>query len=256
MTQKSQSAEDLSPHKGVQTVMTAQLALRQFLLLFAAATMLLLMAFFIKYYNAEQASFLYLWQNQVNVDLRIIAIPVLIVIFYGYVLLNGILFALGPSERSFSFFFFSMVVALLVLNYDQSVLDWFVQYFAQAQLRPQNTVSAFKILFAGLFFLVIITMHYNILSDDFARRMLRRGVPTDEVAQVRPGMFKVLVPTVLTAGALAFGLALVGELGALIFQQHGLFLSKLQLVLLAALIVPMAYLIRGILREMRRTSAE
>ncbi len=239
-------------HRGLQGVMTAQHVGRQFLLLFAAATVLLIMAFFIEYYDFEAGKFSTWWDNQPNVDLKIFVIPLIPLIIYGYVLVNGILFTLGPSERSFNFFFAAMMLAVIVANYDQSILDWIVKFFAAATLRPQNVVSALKILFAALFFLILIVMPYNILSDDFARRMLRPGVTTEEVARIRPGMFKVLIPAILTAGAAATGLALLGEFSSLIFGQGGLFVRKVQVVLLAALVVPMAFLIRSILRDLAR----
>jgi hypothetical protein len=233
--------------RGIQAVMTAQLAGRQFLLLLAAATALLFMSMFINFYGV---SFWRAWDSMDLLQWRFIAIHPLLLLIYGYVILSGVLFALGPSERGFAFFFGSMVLAVLVANYDHSIIDWFLGLFGGVRFQQRNPVSAFKILFAGLFFLVLIIMHYNVLADDFARRMLRRGVPTEEVAQIRSGMFKVLVPTVFTASAIAFGLAVLAEFSALVFQDSGLFLPKLQLFLLAALLVPIAFLIRGILLDL------
>lgn len=256
MTREADDAPDpLRQRRGVQTAMTASLVARQLLLLFLLGTALLLMSLFVGYYNADQATGLYFLTDGPRVDLKYFVLPLLVVMVYGYVLLMGLLFALGPSERTFRWFFATMMGALLVANYDQSILDWFLRFFAAAALRPQNVVSAMKILFAGLFFLVLIIMHYNILADDFARRLLRRGVPTEEVARIRPNMFKVLVPAILTAGGVAFGLALLGEAGALLFQQGGLLIPKVQLLLLAALVVPMAYLVRGILRDLAQRRA-
>lgn len=239
--------------RGLQASMTAQLAARQFGLLFLAATALLLMTFFLNYYGV--VNFNYLWNELAPIGYKSVQLPALLVVVYGYVLLSGILFALGPSEKGFTFFFGAMILALLVINYDHSVLDWFL-FLTVARIIPPNPVSVFKIVLAGLFMLVVIAMHYNVLADDFARRMIQRGLPTEEAARIRPGMFKVLVPTVLTAAGVATGLALVGEFGALVFQQSTLFLPKLELLLLAALVVPMAFLIRAILRAMGREDAQ
>lgn len=236
--------------RGLQAQMTAMLVLRQFSLLFVAATALFLMWFFLNYHG--QVTGPELWEELPAIDLKVIALPMLIVLTYGYVLFNGILFAIGPSERSFNLFFYGMLTALLVLNYDQSILDWFVILGAKARLATPQVVRWEKILLAGPFFLAIITMHYNILADDFARRMLRRGVPTEEVAQIRPGIFKILVPTIITASLLALGLSLVGEFSALTFGRQGLF-PKVELVILALLGALIAFLLRGILRDLSRT---
>jgi hypothetical protein len=234
--------------RGLQSVMTARLAARQLGLLFLAATALLFVCFFINYYG--QATFWSVWNAMDPIQYKFIAIHPLLLLIYGYVFFNGLLFALGPSERSFGLFFSSMIFALLVANYDNSIIDWFLTLFGGVTIRIVHRVHPMKILFAGLFFLAVIAMHYNILSDDFARRMLRRGVPTEEVAQVRPGMFKVMVPTVLTAGVVAFGLSLLGWFSSFVFQDNPLHVSKLELFLLAALLVPMAFLLRGILRDL------
>lgn len=233
--------------RGLQSVMTARLAARQLGLLFLAATALLVVCFFFNFYGA---SFWYAWNNMDPIPLKIISIHPLLILIYGYVLFNGLLFALGPSERSFGFFFSSMIFALLVANYDHSIIDWFLSLFAPGRFAIIHIVSPWKILFAGVFLLCIIAMHYNILSDDFARRMLRRGVPTEEVAQVRPGMFKVMVPTVITASAVAFAMSLLGWFVGLIFRENPLYVAKLQLFLMAGLLVPIAFLLRSILRDL------
>lgn len=237
--------------RGLQAIMTAQLAFRQFGLLLLAGFVLFLMWFRFHYFGAD---FEYL-SSAGPIQWKFISINILLFGTLVYVLLNGLLFALGPSERSFNFFFGAMILGLLVLNYDHSILDW-LWIAAKSVATPaiDNDVDFWKILIAGAFFLIIISMHYNVLSDDFARRMIRRGVPTSEAARIRPGMFKILVPLVITAGAVATGLALVAEFSALIFSGHGL-APKVQLFLLAALVIPMAFLIRNILREMSKEHA-
>lgn len=250
-TQEDEAADPLRPdaYKGTQATMTARLIFRQFGFLFLAATFLLFATFFINFYDGL-LDFGDIWRNSPTLQWGPFAIHSWLVIVYGYVFLVGILFALGPSERSFRLFFFLMMAALLAIHYDHSILDWFLRAFLTADIRPQNAVSVFKILFSCLFLVVIIVMHYNVLSDDFARRFLRRGVPTDEVARVRPGVFKVLVPTILSAAALATALGLLGELGQLIFRDTTFLPGKLQLFVLAGLMVPVAFLIRGILRDL------
>lgn len=233
---------------GLQGIMTARLAARQFGLLFLLATALLCISFFINFYGL--LTFQSMWDNLPLIQYKFIVIHPVLLFVYGYVLFNGVVFALGPSERSFNFFFSSMILALLVVNYDHSIIDWFTMFGAGVKAAIIHVNHPFKILFAGLFFLVLVIMHYNILSDDFARRMLRRGVPTEEVAQIRAGMFQAAIPAILTASVIAFVLSIVAWFAGFIFRDVGLFIPKLELVLLAALFVPIAFLLRGILKDL------
>lgn len=235
---------------GFQARLTAALALRQFLLLFLVGTSWLAMWFFFKY---GTGSYVITWNSLWTlppVGFKYFALPAILVFVYGFILFAGILFALGPSERSFNFYFYSMIFALLLVNYDHSIIDWVA--FTVVKFRIANIVSAFKIILAGPFLLFVALMHYNILADDFTRRMLRRGVPTEEALRIRPKMLQVLFPTVVAASALAAALALVGEVSAFVFNYHGLFVRKLNLLLLAGIGVAVAFTLRSILREMGR----
>lgn len=239
-------ADPAGRSKGIQAAMTARLAFRQFGLLFLAGTALLLSAMLIDYYGV---TFFYLWPRAPVIQYKGIGVHSILLLIYGYPLLMGVLFALGPSERTFRFFFYSMLAAVLAVNYDHSIVDWFFSLF-RLTLRPHNPVGPLKVATSGLLLLVLIAMHYNVLSDDFARRMIRRGIPIDEVAHLRPAMFKVLVPTVMTAIGVAFALALVGEFSSFIFGQAPQLPGKVQLWVLAGLVIPIAFLLRSILREL------
>lgn len=228
--------------------LTAALALRQFGLLFLIATAWLGMWFFFDWFQVDWE---FLW-NLPPVGFKYFALPAILVLVYGYVLLAGILFALGPSERSFNLFFYSMLFALFLVNYDHSIIDWFAFGAAGFKFQLSNLVSASKIILGGAFVLFVALMHYNILADDFSRRMLRRGVPTEEALRIRPGMLKVLFPTIIAAAALASGLAILGEISAFVFGNHGLFVRKINLVLLGVIGIAIAFTLRGILREMGR----
>lgn len=235
---------------GLHARLTFALAGRQLGLLFLVATTYFLMWFFFDWFQVDWE---FLWDLP-PVGFKYFVLPAMIVFVYGYVLLTGLLFALGPSERSFNLFFFSMLAGLFLVNYDHSIIDWlaFGQVGLKFRIPVSQIVSAFKVLLAGPFFLFVILMHYNILADDFAKRMMRRGLPTEEALKVRPGMLKVLVPTVVAASALAAALALLGEVSAFVFNYHGLFVRKINLVLLAGVGIALAFTLRGILREMDR----
>lgn len=243
-------AKPLDPQRSVRAALTLKLVSLQVGLLFLLATSLLLVCLGFKYYY-EPYTFTNIASQMGDVDLKIFQVPTLVLLIYAYVIGNGLLFAVSPSERSFNLFFTSMIAILAVANADHFVLDWFVGLFG-ARFPQKNAVGFFQILASVPFFLFLTMMHYNILSDDLQRRLLRRGVPTSEIAHIRRYMYRVLVPVVFVAGAFASGLALVGEFSAFLFQQNALF-SNLELIFLAALIIPIAFLVRSILRDLAGT---
>jgi hypothetical protein len=100
---------------------------------------------------------------------------------------------------------------------------------------------------AGMF-AALIAMHYNILADDFTRRMLGRGVAAEEALPIRGHMVKLLAPILGTAAAVVAAMGLVAEFSQLVFGTQGLF-PKLEIVLLGVLGVGIGALLLSILRD-------
>lgn len=234
--------------RGLSIKLTTELVVRQFSLLFIIGTLLLATVWFFNLYNIERLGGPAFFTAG-NISFKYFELPAIVVFVYGYVFLIGILFALVPSERSFTFFFYGILAALVVVQYDHSVIDWVLGVVFRGSLRVPNPVSVIKVaLVAGLLSTVIL-MHYNILSDDFTKRMIRRGIPTEEAVRIRPGIYKSLVPLLTSCTLAAVGLGLVGEFSALVFQSHGLF-PKIEIVLLGAFGVVLGFILRSIIREL------
>jgi hypothetical protein len=226
--------------------LTASFLVRQFILLGIMGTCLLAMLFFYDLYG------LFKWSNFWElgyVSFKWISLPTIVVIVYGYVLIIGVLFALVPSERSFQFFFYGIALALFFVNYDHTMLDWLLQAVFSATLAVPNPISVFKIAIATILLGALAYMHYNILSDDFTKRMIRRGIPTEEAARIRPAMIASLLPLLTVCAAIAVGLGLVGEFSQLVFRDHGLF-PKIEILLLGVFGVAIGFLLRSIIKEL------
>lgn len=232
---------------GLRVRLTGLLMIRQLGLLFVVATFLLAQFFLFNLYN--QVTFGDFWEPRIAI--RDVVVPAILVAIYGGVFLVGLAFAVGPSERSFTVFLLIMVLGFAIANYDHSVLEWLIAPAAGVSIETFNTVSPPKILLAGIMFSAIAVMHYNILSDDFTRRLLGRGVAAEEVLPVRGHMIRFLLPVLGTAVAVATGLALVGEFSQLVFQRHGLF-PKFEIVLLGIFGVSIGVLLLMILRELQK----
>jgi uncharacterized membrane protein len=232
--------------------LSATLAVRQFFLLFVIATLLLLSLYFYNFYGAyDWADF---WDLPL-VSFRYITLPLIVVVVYGYVYLWGTLFAFVPSERSFQMLFYGILFGVFLTHYDHSILDWAVRAVFRGDLVVNNPVSVFKIAVTTGILSTLVFMHYNILSDDFTKRMVRRGIPTNEAIRIRPSMMTVLVPILVAASVAATGLGLVGEFSALVFQNHGLF-PKLEILLLGVLGVAVGFVLRSIIRELYQAGGD
>lgn len=231
-----------------QVGLTASFVVRQFVLLGVVATCLLLSLYFFNLYKILDWSVF--WDKLGWVDLKWFSLPAIVVIVYGYVLFGGILFALVPSERSFQMFFITIAASLFVSNYDHTTLDWFQRFLVKGlSVGNQNPVDVRKLPLVAGALGAMIYMHYNILADDFTRRMIRRGIPTEEVHRIRPAMLTSLLPLLtLCAGAIV-AIGLVGHLSALIFQDHGL-IPKLEMVMLGGFGVLIGYILLSIIKEL------
>jgi hypothetical protein len=219
---------------------------RQLLLLGVIAILILASLFFYDLYG--QVTWDVFWELP-SVSFKWIVLPGIVVGVFGYVLLIGLLFALVPSERSFQVFFYGICAALFAINYDHTVLDWIFQAVFSASLRVPNQVNVFKLVLASGILGAMIYMHYNILSDDFTKRMIRRGIPTDEIARIRPAMIASLLPLLTICTVIAGVMGLVGEFSELVFQNHGLF-AKLPILLLGVFGVTIAFLLKSIIKEL------
>ncbi|MBI2078500.1 MAG: hypothetical protein HYT80_09060 [Euryarchaeota archaeon] len=231
----------------LQARLTSAFVTRQFVLLTLIAVLFFVVLFFFDYFKYDWDFF---WDELPLVDFKYLPpLPAIVVLVFGYTYLIGVLFALVPSERSFQFFFNGILTALFVLNYDHSVIDWlFLSVGGTA--RESNPVSLFKIIASCALLSAVIVMHYNILSDDFTRRMIRRGIPTEEAARIRPGMVASLLPLLFACGVVAAVLGVIGEFSALIFgAQRGLF-PKMEIVLLGGIGIGIAYVLRSIIKEL------
>lgn len=236
-----------------QVGLTASFIVRQFVLLGVVATCILASLFFFNLYNLIEWEDLW---NLPNVSLRWFSLPAIVVVVYGYVLLGGILFALVPSERSFGAFFFTVAAALFLTNYDHTNLDWFQRILVRrGQALLQNPVSVFKLVAIGGALGAMIYMHYNILADDFTRRMIRRGIPTEEVHRIRPAMLASLLPLLAICVGAIVVVGLVGELSALVFQDHGL-IPKLEMLILGVFGVLIGYILLSIIKELYQAGGD
>jgi pheromone shutdown protein TraB len=164
-----------------------------------------------------------------------------------YVIVTGVVFGVGPNERSFQVLLFLMLFGVWLVHYGHSILDWFVTSAGLAATNP-NPVSLFRALLAAGMFAALIAMHYNILADDFTRRMLGRGVAAEEALPIRGHMVKLLAPILGTAAAVVAAMGLVAEFSQLVFGTQGLF-PKLEIVLLGVLGVGIGALLLSILRD-------
>lgn len=237
---------------GIQAKLTTAFLTRQFFLLFVIATLLLLSLYFYNFYNGLQ------WEDfwaLPHVTFKYFTLPAIIVLVYGYVYLWGVLFALVPSERSFQLFFYGIMFALFLIHYDHSILDWAVRAVFRGDLRVPNPVSLFKVALATGILSTVVYMHYNILGDDFTKRLVRRGIPTEELAHVRTNMMTVLAPILFAASVIAVAIAFVGEFSALVFQDHGLF-PKIEILLLGVFGVAIGFVLRSIIRELYQGGGE
>ena len=245
MTTNRPDADGATSAVMFQARLTTAFVTRQFGLLSLIGVLFFVVLYFFDYFQFDWD---YFWQLG-SIDLKYLPpLPIILVLVFGYTYLIGILFALVPSERSFQFFFNGILAALFVLNYDHSVIDWLVLSIG-ASVRQQNPVSVFKLVASSALFSAVIFMHYNILSDDFTRRMVRRGIPTEEAAMIRQGMMKSLVPLLFACVIVAGALGLVAEFSALVFQSHGL-LPKIEIVLLGGLGIAIGYVLRSIIKEL------
>jgi hypothetical protein len=174
-------------------------------------------------------------------------LPILVAGVFAFVFATGIVFAAGPSERSFTIFLLLIIAATGAANYDHSILDWFLAIVPKVAVTNSNPVSVLKVLLGAGMFAAVVLMHYNILADDFTRRLLGRGVAAEEVVPVRRHMVRLLLPVLFSAGAVAVTLGLVGEFSQLVFQGHGLF-AKFEIVVLGGLGVAIGYVLLQILR--------
>lgn len=248
MTEVPQNTADgANPAATLGTRLTATLFARQFFLLFVISTLLLMSLYFYNFYNAIDRHDIFGPLIQFKYGP---ALPLIVVVTYGYVYLWGGMFAFVPSERSYQMFFYGMLFAVFLANYDHSVLDWAVRAVFRGDLVNQNQVSVFKLATTVGILSTLAFMHYNILSDDFTKRMVRRGIPTNEVARIRSSMMSVLLPILFAASVVATGLALVGEFSALVFQNHGLPLPKLEILILGVLGVAVGFVLRSIIKEL------
>jgi hypothetical protein len=231
--------------KTVGSRLNLTLVSRQFVLLFVIATLLLISLYFYNFYGVD-------WQriSEPLVQFKYgPPLPLVVVVVYSYVFIWGGIFAFVPSERSYQMFFYGILFAILLTNYDHSILDWVVRAAFRADLVNDHQVSVFKIAVTSGVLSTLAFMHYNILSDDFTKRMVRRGIPTNEAAKIRNSMMTVLVPILFAASVIATALALVGEFSALVFQNHGLF-PKLEILLLGVLGVAVGFVLRSIIKEL------
>lgn len=240
------------PPQGVGGRLAAAFVGRQLLLLGVIGLLLLATLFFYNLYNI--VTWTTFWEMP-SVSFRFLVLPGIVVLVFGYVLLIGLLFALVPSERSFLFFFYGTALALFATHYDQSILDWITQGVYSARLGVPNPVDVFKLMLASGILGAVIFMHYNILSDDFTKRMIRRGIPTDEVAKIRPAMMASLLPLLTVCAVIAGVLGLVGEFSELVFQNHGLF-AKVEILLLGVFGVAIGFLLRSIIKELYQGGGE
>lgn len=231
-------------HKSLRVRLTGILMARQVGLLVVIAVLLLLQTFFFNLYGGI-IDWTDLWGPRVALR-EWLVLPAILVGTVVAVLLIGLAFAAGPSEQSFHIFLLIMIGLVGTVHYDHSILDWLLAA-GGLSLVHQNPVSAPKLVLGCATFAAIILMHYNILSDDFTRRMLGRGVAAEEVLPVRGHMIRLLIPLLITATAVAGALALVGEFSQLIFENRGLF-PKLEIVLLGAIGVAIGVLLLYILR--------
>lgn len=230
-------------HKSLRVRLTGILMARQSGLLVVIAVLLLLQSLFFNAYDVITYSDL--WGPVVKIK-YLPEMPLILPATFVVVLLIGLIFAAGPSEQSFHVFLLIMILIVGAVHYDHSILDWILAA-GGLSLVHQNPVSAPKLVLGCATFAAVILMHYNILSDDFTRRMLGRGVAAEEVMPVRGHMVRMLVPLLTTATIIAGVLALVGEFSQLIFGDRGLF-PKLEIVLLGALGVAIGSLLLYILR--------
>ena len=222
------------------------LAGRQFFLLFVIATLLLISLYFYNFYNI--VTWDDLWGPMIAFRYGP-PLPAVVVAVYGYVLIWGAMFAFVPSERSYQMFFYGMLFAVILAHYDHSILDWVVGAVFRVALVNVNHVSVFKIAVTTGLLSTLAFMHYTILSDDFTKRMVRRGIPTNEAAKIRNSMMTVLVPILLAASVIATAMGLVGEFSALVFQNHGL-IPKIEILLLGVLGVAVGFVLRSIIKEL------
>lgn len=247
-----QGADGANVGATLGTRLNTSLFVRQFFLLFVIAMLLLMSLYFYNFYNAIDRHDIFEPLIQFKYGP---AMPLIVVGVFAYVYLWGGMFAFVPSERSFQMFFHGILFAIFLTHYDHSILDWAVRAVFRGDLVNDNQVSVFKIAVTTGILSTLAFMHYNILADDFTKRMVRRGIPTNEAAKVRTSMMTVLLPILFAASIIATGMGLVGEFSALVFQNHGLF-PKLEILLLGVLGVAVGFVLRSIIKELYQAGGD